>query len=119
MDLRFGALTSLHQVFFKYLLGVNRKASNAAVLGELDRFHLYIDLGCNILNFLKHIDKSNNILLLDAYNLQCKMWQLGNNKCWLARVNKVLNKFDQTFDNNMFYFVNAKKLKITLQFFII
>ena len=31
------------------------------------------------------------------------MWQLGNNKCWLARVNNVLNKFDQTFDNNMFY----------------
>ena len=92
MEPRFGALPSLHQVFFKYLLGVNRKASNAAVLGELGRFPLYIDVGCNILNFLKHIDKSNNILLLDAYNLQCKMWQLGNNKCWLARVNKVLNK---------------------------
>ena len=43
------------------------------------------------------------------------MWQLGNNKCWLARVNKVLNKFDHIFDDNMFYFVNAKKLKITLQ----
>ena len=43
------------------------------------------------------------------------MWQLGNNKCWLARVNNVLNKFYQTFDNYMFYSVNVKKLKITLQ----
>ena len=101
--------------FFKYLLGVNTKASNAAVLGELGRFPLYIDVGCNILNFLKHIGKSNNILLLDAYNLQCKMWQLGNNKCWLARVNKVLNKFDQMVDSNMFHCVNTKKFKITLQ----
>ena len=76
MDLRFGALLSLliimaqlvkqlynkfptSQVeklqlsFFKYLLRVNRKASNAAVLGELGRFPLYIDVGCNILNFFK------------------------------------------------------------------
>ena len=84
-------------------------------LGELGRFPLYIDVGCNILNFLKHIGKSNNILLLDVYNLQCKMWQLGNNKCWLARVNKVLNKFDQMFDSNMFHCVNTKKFKKTLQ----
>ena len=49
------------------------------------------------------------------------MWQLGNNKCCFARVNNVLKKFDLTFDNtyssnvNMFYSVNVKKLKITLQ----
>ena len=37
----------------------------------------------------------------------CKLWQLGNNKCWLARVNIVLNKFERTFDNNMLYSVNV------------
>ena len=73
-----------------------------------------------ITNDVKNCDadecmKRMNILLLDAYNLQCKMWQLGNNKCWLARVNKVLNKFDQMVDSNMFHCVNTKKFKITLQ----
>ena len=47
------------------------------------------------------------------------MWQLGNNKYWLARVNNLLNKFYQTFDNNMFYSVNVKKLKKTLQSYYI
>ena len=49
------------------------------------------------------------------------MWQLGNNECWLVRVNNVLNKFDKTFDrpNNMFYSVNVKKLKITEQSYCI
>ena len=33
----------------------------------------------------------------------------------IINVNKVLNKFDQMFDSNMFHCVNTKKFKITLQ----
>ena len=37
-------IEKLNVTFCKYLLGVNKKASNLAVKGELGRYPLYIDV---------------------------------------------------------------------------
>jgi hypothetical protein len=50
----------------KYILGVNRKASNIAVMSELERYPVYFSV---ILSMLKYFHRLNNLsegLLYDA-----------------------------------------------------
>lgn len=54
--------------FIRYLLGVNAKATNAAVLGEVGRYPLYIKALKQILKYHTRIKSYNkNSLLADAY----------------------------------------------------
>ena len=43
----------LHIRFPKYLLAVNRKTTNAAVMGELGRFPIMIDILCNTVKYFQ------------------------------------------------------------------
>ena len=54
----------LHIRFLKYLLAVNRKTTNAAVMGELGRFPIMIDVLCNTVKYFQSLfsDRASNVL---------------------------------------------------------
>lgn len=53
--------------FSKYILGVHKKSSNLAVMSELGRIPLVIDILKSTIKYWYRIEKSNNILLKNAY----------------------------------------------------
>ena len=60
----------MHIKFAKFILGVNRKSTNFAVMSELGRFPFYLDIIKNVLKYwhrLENVDQ--NSLLFDA--LEC------------------------------------------------
>ena len=63
-------IEKLHIEFSKYILGVNKRATNFATLSELGRFPLHFDIIIKSMirywNRLKNLD-SNFTLLKDAY----------------------------------------------------
>ena len=78
-----GKIKKLQLKFFKYILGVNKKASNFAVLGELGKFSLFTDITVNIIKYWVHIvNYSNNHVLNDAYVENCLLRESGSKNCW-------------------------------------
>jgi hypothetical protein len=58
-------IEKVHTSFCKYTLGVTKKATNSAVMGELGRFPLGMDVIAAILNFWSHATGDYNNPLLD------------------------------------------------------
>ena len=54
----------LHIRFLKYLLAVNRKTTNATVMGELGRFPIMIGVLCNTVKYFQSLfaDRASNLL---------------------------------------------------------
>ena len=78
----------------KSILGVGSKASNLAVVGELGRYPLYIDIVISMIKYWirLHEDKINCILkaALDENN---KMHNNGQH-CWVSCIYYILKEFD-------------------------
>ena len=76
--------------FCKYVLGVNSKACNFAVISELGRFPLVISIITNCINFWLHTIQSNSdSLLQNAYQEQVTSSN-NNNNIWLQFVKSML-----------------------------
>ena len=56
-----------HKRFLKYILGVNKNASNLAVLSETGRYPLYISIILSIVKYLHRLENGNSELLHHAY----------------------------------------------------
>ena len=56
-----------HIRFLKYILGVNKNASNLAVLSETGRYPLYISIVLSIVKYLHGLENGNSELLHHAY----------------------------------------------------
>jgi hypothetical protein len=86
-------------------LGVGSKASNLAVVGELGRYPLYIDIVINMIKYWirLHEDKTNCMLkaALDENN---KMHNNGQH-CWVSCIYYILKELDMQ-SNPIFYHVN-------------
>ena len=50
--------------YYKYILGVHKKATNLAVIGDLGRTPYYIDIICGIFKYMKRIEAMDNDSLL-------------------------------------------------------
>ena len=78
----------------KSILGVGSKASNLAVVGELGRYPLYIDIVINMIKYWirLHEDKTNCMLkaALDENN---KMHNNGQH-CWVSCIYYILKELD-------------------------
>ena len=76
--------------YCKFTLGVHSKASNYAVLGELGRYPLYIDVIVHMFNFYLHMKggESNNCFLQHALNESVKMFK-NNGKSWLTLLSHI------------------------------
>ena len=53
-------------MFGKHILGVHRKSTNAAILGELEIRTLNIDMQINALKFYDYLEQNKNDLIKDA-----------------------------------------------------
>ena len=82
----------------KYICGVHKKASNHAVMGELGRHPLYIEILYNCIKYLQHIYKSDSTLLASA--LQENIILNNNRKsCWLSSIHFMLEQLEISCDN--------------------
>ena len=71
-------IEKLHIKFSKYILGVNKRATNFATLSELGRFPLHFDIIKSMIRYwnrLKNLD-SNFTLLKDAYEESKKLFEI-------------------------------------------
>ena len=76
--------------FCKYVLGVNSKACNFAVISEQGRFPLVISIITNCINFWLHtIQSTSDSLLQKAYQEQVNSSN-NNNNIWLQFVKSML-----------------------------
>ena len=78
-------------MFGKFVLGVNRKACNAGVRGELGLFPVYLDIIVRIVNFADRLRNSTeNSLLKAAYVCSIEYDRQGC-KTWYTGFKKILN----------------------------
>jgi hypothetical protein len=84
----------LHIKFLKYILGVNKKASNNAVVGELGRYPIYIDAICNTVKFYHRLVNGNVSKLLSAAFYESKSLFLDNRSSWVTSVSHVFKNLN-------------------------
>ena len=81
--------------FCKYLLGLNKKASNLEVRGELGRYPLYIDVVLSMIKywirFHDHKNKISASLLTEALKENYSMYE-ENQHCWLICIKTILHE---------------------------
>lgn len=91
--------------YMKYILGVNKKSSNLAVLGELGRFPLYFSVVLSMLKYWFRIKNMKDGLLYDTY--MCNKNMFNNNiECWYLSIHYIFKK------------LNIHNLEVKLNFFI-
>ena len=75
----------LHIRFLKYVLGVYRKATNAAVFGELGWFPIEIEVLCNTIKYFQRLHSEPTNLLAGALKESCCLY--GNmKKSWMSSI---------------------------------
>ena len=83
----------LHIKFAKFILGVNRKSTNFAVMSELGRFPFYLDIVKAVLKYwyrLEHFDQTS--LLFNA--LECSKEIDRTHNSWYSTVRQFSNLLD-------------------------
>ena len=84
-------LEKLQMKWYKGLLGVNRKATNIAVLAELGKYPVAIDIATNIIKYwLRIVNFDTSALIYECYTDNVILLQ-GQNKCWLNAVREILH----------------------------
>ena len=92
--------------FSKFILGVHKKSSNFAVLGELGRYSLFITIINTILKYLNRIKELDHDSLLYQSFLESKsIWQSGK-ESWFSNVNKILKELNTNIED---YDINSVK----------
>jgi hypothetical protein len=82
-------IEKLQTSFCKRTLGATKKASDAAVMGELGKFPLGIEVIASILNFWVHATSvDNNPLLSEAVSESINLDSIGNNS-WFSFISKL------------------------------
>ena len=78
--------------YYKYILGVHKRATNLAVIGDLGRTPYYIDMICGIIKFMKKIEAMDNDSLLFQTLQTSKESHNKSKQCWYTGVSFI---FDQ------------------------
>ena len=86
-------IEKLNIKFRKYLLGVGNKASNLAVVGELGRYPLYIDVILSMIKYWIRLNTTTSNLLTEALNENYKMFE-NNQHCWINCIYMILKELD-------------------------
>ena len=101
------AVEKAHLSFCKFILGVSKKATNIAVMGELGRYPLFLEVLLNMFKYYIRLKKSDDLLLKEAFNLS-KSLHDEQKKSWYTSI-QTLFKY---FSINENYALNLKtKLK--------
>ena len=79
----------MHIRFLKYVLGVHRKATNAADFGELGRFSIAIEVLCNTIKYFQRLHSEPTNLLAGALKECCRLYE-NKKKGWMSNIYFVL-----------------------------
>ena len=87
--------------FCKFSLGVGKRSSNLAVIGELGRSPLFIEIIIFMFSYLTRISYSKDILLSEALSVS-KLLSDQNKKSWYSTILSLLKylKLDLRFVMN-------------------
>ena len=81
--------------FCKYILGVNSKSSNIAVISELGRFPIYFNILSSMLCYLYTLYHCSSNLLKEAF-ICCKNMHENNIQTWYFPVRFIIVKLEKT-----------------------
>lgn len=99
--------------FCKYTLKVHKKASNHAVLGELGRYPLYLDI---IIIMLKYFNRlmtlHHDSLLYQGFLVSKELFNSGNDS-WYSNLYHILKELNIDIEN---FNINSIKPKLKLRF---
>jgi len=109
-------LEKSHFRYLKYILGVNKKASNLAVLSEVARFPLYFSVIISMVKYVHRLNKLDKGLLYDAYVCN-KILDAENINCWYSSMKYVLQSLDiQNLDTKLNKLIKFVKCKLCNSF---
>ena len=78
--------------YSKFILGVNRKACNAGVRGELGIFPIYIQIITNVIKYYNRLSQvPKHTLLGEAFDINIEM-DAGGMSNWLSKLKQFCNK---------------------------
>ena len=75
---------NVHIKFGKFSLGVGKRTTNIAVLGELGRYPLLLEVILNIFRYFKYLLKSEGVLLSEALNVSKSLKSLNINSWYVS-----------------------------------
>ena len=100
-----------HISFCKFILGVPRRATNIAVMGELGRYPLFLEILLNMFKYSIRLYKTEDVLLQQAFSLSKSLNETHKKKSWYSDIHSLF----QYFDINEQYMLTLKtKLKTYL-----
>ena len=82
-----------HVKFMKYILGVNRKASNIAVMSELGRYPIFFSIILSMLKYCHRLEKLSSGLLYETY-ICSKNLHLQHVNTWYSRIECILKEIN-------------------------
>lgn len=109
------ACEKLNLSFARFVLGVHKKAQNTAVLGELGRYPLGLDIAANAVLYLEHLihDEHVNPLVKDALTsnqCQAKSWfkKVNDMRNYIFRGNRLNGRFRKITRNSIKFYLSAE-----------
>lgn len=108
----------VHLKFCRFILGVNRHATNLAVYGELGRYPIMIDVLASMIKYFKRIKTSDNTLLNNAYQASKELAQKGYNS-WMQNIYALLKFLNMTEEHILTLKGNLNKIikkKLSIKF---
>lgn len=101
-----------HIKYLKYTLGVNKKATNLAVMAEVGRYPLFFSIVITLIKYWFRLEKLNEGLLYDAYICNKTMYQ-NHTDCWYSSIVYILEKLGiQSHDVEYTTLINNVKKKL-------
>ena len=73
----------VHLKFCKYILGVGKRSTSLAILGELGRYPLYIEIIISMFKYLKCLYTNEDILLRNVFSESKHSYEYGKNS-WFS-----------------------------------
>ena len=80
---------NVHIKFGKFSLGVGKRTTNIAVLGELGRYPLLLEVTLNIFRYFKYLLKSEDVLLSEALKVSKSLKSLNINS-WYGSIESLM-----------------------------
>ena len=106
-------IEKMHMRYCKYAVGVHNRSTNYAILGDLGRYPISIDILRHILSFLRHVqmNESKNNILQEALNESQQIARNGGNS-WFKTITTIAKTFNITPDNISRPSINHIKSKL-------
>lgn len=80
--------------YYKYILGVHKRATNLAVIGDLGRTPYFIDIICGIIKYMRRIEAMDNESLLCQTLQTSKELHNNSKQCWYTGVSFILDELN-------------------------